>query len=124
MSDKKAIKSFMDLDVYQRAYNLSLEIHKATMQFPKHEQYGLGEQIRRASKSICANIAEGFGKQRFSSPEFRRFLTMAIGSSEEMKVWTQYSLDLGYVDKDRHAKWFGGYDEISKMLNGLHRNWK
>ena len=56
------IKSFEDLAVFQRAYALSLVIHKVSLGFPKHEQFGFAEQIRRASKSICANIAEGFGK--------------------------------------------------------------
>lgn len=67
------VRSFRDLIVYQNAYRLSLEIHKATLGFPKMEQYGLADQMRRSSKSICGNIAEGFAKQRRSSAEFRRF---------------------------------------------------
>jgi len=61
-----AVRSFEDLDVFKRAYRVSLEVHKTTLQFPRIEQWVLGDQIRRASKSICANIAEGFGKQRQS----------------------------------------------------------
>jgi four helix bundle protein len=101
METKRAeiIRSFEDLEVYQRAYRLSLEIHKASLEFPKIEQFAMADQVRRASKSICANIAEGFSKQRQSAPEFKRFLMMALGSSDEMKVWISYCLDLGYIDQ-------------------------
>src|SRR6202140_536007 len=93
------VSSFEDLEVFQRAYRVSLEIHKESLGFPKIEQYALADQIRRASKSICANIAEGFAKQRRSSAEYRRYLLMAIGSADEMCVWIRYCLDLNYVDE-------------------------
>ncbi|HEX6000395.1 MAG TPA: four helix bundle protein [Hyphomicrobiaceae bacterium] len=64
------VRSFRDLKVYQDAYSVSLAIHKMTLGFPKMEQYALADQMRRASKSICANIAEGFAKQRASSADF------------------------------------------------------
>jgi four helix bundle protein len=122
--ERKPIKSFEDLDVFQRAYALSLTIHRASLAFPKAEQFGLAEQVRRASKSICANLAEGFGKQRDSSAEFKRFLLIAIGSCEEMQVWIRYCKDLEYIDEHAFAAWYGGYKEVAKMLRGLHRNWK
>src|SRR5947209_13956953 len=88
-------RRFEDLEVFRRAYRLSLEVHRASLEFPRIEQFALADQVRRASKSICANIAEGFGKQRQSRSEFRRFIMMAIGSSDEMQVWTLYCRDLG-----------------------------
>ena len=75
------VSSFEDLEVFQRAYRVSLELHRESLRFPKIEQYALADQLRRASKSICANIAEGFAKQRRSSAEYRRYLLMAIGSA-------------------------------------------
>ena len=90
---------FEDLAVFKLAYRLSLEIHRASLNFPVVEQRALADQIRRASKSICANLAEGFGKQAASPAEFKRFLAMAIGSADEMRVWLRYCLDLGYVDR-------------------------
>ncbi len=69
---EKTIQSFEDLEVFQRSYRISLEVHKVSLNFPSVEQYGLADQIRRASKSVCANIAEGFGKRSFSSAEFKR----------------------------------------------------
>lgn len=95
------VRTFEDLDVFQRAYALSLEVHRATLTMPKVEQYALADQMRRASKSICANVAEGFGRQRASSAEFKRFLSIAIGSCDEMQVWTRYASDLGYVERRR-----------------------
>ncbi len=92
------ITSFEELEVFQRAYKISLEIHKRSLEFPKSEQYGLADQIRRASKSICANIAEGFGKQHHSKAEFKRYIIMAIGSSDEMRVWLRYCLDLSLLE--------------------------
>ena len=70
---------FEELEVFQRAYRVSLEIHRFTQTMPSAEQYDLGSQIRRASKSICANVAEGFGKQSRSKAEFRRYIQMSIG---------------------------------------------
>ena len=92
------IESFEELDVFQRSYRISLEIHSDSLTWPQIEQYALGDQIRRASKSIPANIAEGFGKQRLSSKEFKRYLLIAVGSADEMRVWCRYCFDLGYVD--------------------------
>ena len=62
-----------DLEVFRRAYRVSLEVHRASLEFPRIEQFALADQVRRASKSICANLAEGFGRQQQSRPEFRRF---------------------------------------------------
>ena len=109
-----------ELEVFRRAYALSLEVHRASLGFPRIEQFALADQIRRASKSICANLAEGFGRQRQSKPEFRRFLIMAIGSADEMQVWVFYCRDLGYVASEVAERWRGEYREIARMLSGLH----
>jgi four helix bundle protein len=114
-------RRFEDLDVFQRAYRLSLEVHRASLDFPRIEQWALADQIRRASKSICANIAEGFGKQRQSRAEFHRFVTMALGSADEMQVWTLYARDLGYIGADVAERWQNAYREIARMLQGLSR---
>lgn len=112
------VMKFEDLQVFQRSYKISLELHKASLDFPKHEQYGLADQIRRASKSICANIAEGFARKR-SQADFNRFIGMAIGSADEMRVWLRYCLDLGYIAEQQWQRWRNEYEEIAKMLQGL-----
>jgi four helix bundle protein len=109
-----------DLDVFGRAYRVSLEVHRVSLEFPRIEQWALADQMRRASKSICANLAEGFGWQRQSKPEFRRFLTMGIGSADEMQVWALYARDLGYIGNEVAERWRGEYREIARMLCGLH----
>ena len=120
---KGSVGSFEDLEVFRRAYRVSLEMHRASLGLPAIEQYALGDQLRRASKSICANVAEGFGKQRRSSAEFKRYLLMAIGSSDEMRVWLRYCLDLGYIEEPAWRRWRDEYQELSKMLQGLYTSW-
>lgn len=115
----RPVKSFEDLDVFQRAYTISLVIHRISLTFPAIEQYALGNQIRKASKSICANIAEGYGKQKNSPAEFKRFLGIAVGSSDEMRVWCRYCFDLGYINETLWNEWRDEYARISRMLQGL-----
>ena len=116
---KAKVESFEDLEVFRRAYRLSLEVHRASLKFPAIEQHALGDQIRRASKSICANIAEGYGRQNRSKAEFKRFLAMAIGSADEMRVWARYALDLGYLDEPTWRLWRDEYQTIARMLQSL-----
>ena len=112
--------SVTDLQVFQRAYQVSLEVHRVSLEFPRMEQYGgLADQIRRASKSICANLAEGFAKRAHSQAEFKRYLLMAIGSSDEMQIWSRYCKDLGYVEESVTRRWQDEYVSISKMLQTL-----
>ena len=111
--------SFEDLEVFKRAYRISLDVHRASLTMPTIEQHALSDQMRRASKSICANIAEGFGRQHRSKAEFKRFLWMAVGSSDEMRVWARYALDLGYIDEKTWRNWRDEYQIISKQLQAL-----
>ena len=117
-----ALIKFEELEVFKRAYGVSLEIHKASLAFPKIEQYALADQIRRASKSICANIAEGFAKSSESKAELKRYLNMALGSADEMRVWLRYCLDLGYINQEDWHRWRAAYEAIAKMLNGLRKS--
>ena len=112
--------SIDDLAVFRRAYQASLEVHRASLGWPREEQYGgVGDQLRRASKSICALLAEGAGRQRSSDAEFRRYVIMALGSADEAQLWCRYAHDLGYIDQARHAAWAEEYGAIARMLQGL-----
>ena len=113
------IDSFEDMEAFKRSYRISLDIHRESLTWPRIEQYALGDQIRRASKSIPANIAEGFGKQRQSKAEFRRYLIMAVGSAGEMRVWCRYCFDLGYIEEATWHRWRDDYQAIAKMLQGF-----
>ena len=113
---------FEELEVFKRAYRVSLDIHRASLEFPAIEQYALGDQVRRCSKGICGNIAEGFAKSARSKAELQRFLSMAIGSADEMRVWLRYCLDLGYITESKWQLWRDDYEEIAKMLQGLAKS--
>jgi four helix bundle protein len=78
------IKSFSDLDVYQFSYQLSMSIFNLTKDFPYSEQYSLTSQIIRSTRSISANIAEGFGRRIYHA-EFKKYLIYSAGSLEELK---------------------------------------
>ena len=117
--EREKVVSFEDLEVFKRAYRVSLEVHRASLKLPKIEQFGLCDQMRRASKSICANLAEGYGRQNRSKAEFKRFVWMAIGSADEMRVWARYALDLSYIDEPTWRNWRDEYQIIAKMLQSL-----
>ena len=111
--------SVWDMDVFSKAYKAALEVHKLSLSFPKHEQFELASQLRRSSKSVCANLAEGRAKQQGSSAEFRRFVLIALGSTDETILWLRFAVDLGYLDRVTHDDLAGRFGEIARMLNGL-----
>ena len=90
--EKKAIQSYKDLKVFQLAYDLAMEVFWSTKEFPKEETYSLTDQIRRSSRSICANVVEGWAKRIYENV-FKRHLVDSIGSCDETKLWLQFSLD-------------------------------
>jgi four helix bundle protein len=106
---RKTAKTFFDLQVWQKSHELTLSIYKFTSCFPKHELYGLSSQMRRASVSIAANIAEGFKKR--STREKLRFLSIAHSSLEESRYYLLLAQDLGY----------GQITELTKTLEDTSR---
>ena len=117
------IQSYEDLEVYQKSYQLSVEVYEQSKNMPKEETYGLISQMRRASLSIPLNIAEGYGK-RESTAEFKRFLSMAKGSCDEMKVLVDFCRDVKIFEEEYHQVLKARYDEIGKMLHSLIQRWK
>ena len=114
--------TYKELIVYQKAYKASMEIHEPSMNFPGFERSELGNQIRRASKSIPMNIAEGYGRND-SIEDFKRFLTMAMGSCEEVKVQLDYCRDLKHINGEQYQGLTSTYAEISKMLVSMKKDW-
>ena len=111
-----------ELGVFRRAYDLSLVVHRASHEWPRHEQFGgVAEQLRRASKSVCALLAEGNGRQAGSDPEMRRYVVMALGSVEEAKLWCCYARDLGYLDPVVASAWQTEFVELARMLQGFRK---
>jgi four helix bundle protein len=112
-------QSVWDLTVFQKAYRAALDVHRIAMKFPDHERFELTSQIRRSSKGICANLAEGRGRQQGSTAEFRRYVVMALGSTDETLLWCRFAKDLGYLSAQQHQELESTYAEIARMLNGL-----
>jgi four helix bundle protein len=119
----KRIGSYRDLRIYRRSYQTALEIHHITLKFPGFERSELGSQLRRAATSIPINIAEGYGRKR-SPDDFKRFLVIALGSSDEVSVLLDFVHDLKYLDDDLFAKWKAEYVEIGKGINKLIQVWR
>jgi four helix bundle protein len=108
------------LRVFQLAYALSLDLHRASLTWPKVEQYGgIADQVRRSSKAVCALLAEGVGRSRASRREFERYVVMALGSADEARLWCKYAEDLGYASGDQAAAWRASCAEVARMLQGL-----
>ncbi len=117
------VKDVRELQVFRRAYDLSLVIHQASLKFPRNEQLGgIAGQLRRSSKSVCANLVEGSGRQTGSNVEFRRFVTIALGSADEARLWCEYARDLGYAEADVVAFWIDEFGEVARMLRGLKKH--
>ncbi|MBI2074977.1 MAG: four helix bundle protein [Candidatus Levybacteria bacterium] len=117
------IKTFRDLEVYKEAYGLMIIIHKEVLKLPVYERSDLTSQMRRASKSSPANIAEGWAKRRFEK-EFKRHLDSAIGSANEMEVHIETAKDLNYWGKDLCEMLLTRYKQLGGKLTNLQRNWK
>ena len=113
------IRRYEDLLAYQRAYKSSLELHKQSLSFPKHETHELGSQLRRSTKSITMNIAEGYGKKEYSLGEYKRFLFMSIGSVNEIMTLADICTDVGYMPKEFQTAVQKRYEEIRNMLFGI-----
>lgn len=111
------MKNYKELQVWQRAFSLSVAVYKLTKMYPKEELFGLVSQMRRCSVSVFSNIAEGHG--RGSTKDFKRFLNMALGSCNELEGQLLISAEIGYIKVDEAKPLEQECTEICKMLNGL-----
>ncbi len=111
------MKDFRQLAVWEKAHKLTLSVYRATNEFPKNEMYGLTSQIRSASASIPANIAEGCGRD--GDNEFARFLQIAMGSASELDYHLLLAHELGLLDADNYNELNQSLIEVKRMLNAL-----
>ncbi len=112
------IRSFKDLTVYQKAFEQAMNIFHVTKTFPKSEQYSLTDQIRRSSRSVCANIGEAWRKRRYPA-HFVSKLTDADAEATETMIWLDFSLECGYIDAQVHKELSAEYEQIGKMLGSM-----
>lgn len=115
------INGYKDLIVYQKAFRVSMDIFNITKTFPLEEKYSLTDQIRRSSRSVCANIAEAWAKKIYPK-SFINKLTDSLGEEYETEVWLDYSLSCRYISGENHENLLNDYQEIRKMLISMINN--
>ncbi|MGA2602851.1 MAG: four helix bundle protein [Verrucomicrobiia bacterium] len=120
---RKPIRSYRDLEVYQLAYASAMDIFRATKTLPAEERFSLSDQIRRSSRSVCANISEGWAQRRYEA-KFKNRLSDAEGSASETQTWLDFGKDCGYFKLEFHKTMSGSYDRISAMLYRLAEHWQ
>lgn len=109
---------FQNLHAYKKAYPLAMEIFNISKSFPKHEVYSLTDQIRRSSRSICANFAEAY-RQRTYKANFIRILTICDGECSETIVWLNFAFDCNYISNTEYAILIKGYQEVGELLGAM-----
>jgi len=112
------LKGHRDLKVYQLAFKLAMEVFTQSKSFPQDERYSLTSQIRRSSRSVAANIAEGFRKRQYPSM-FVSKLADSDAEATETQVWLDFALECGYLLAERHKDLATGYDEVGRMLGSM-----
>jgi four helix bundle protein len=117
------VRTYSDLLVYRQAYRLALDISKVTKEFPRREQFEIGRQIRNCSRSVAANIVEGWAK-RNSAAEFKRHLIIAIGECAETKFWIDLATDEGLIEARRSGTLGSEYGKLGFMLHNLWKEWR
>ncbi len=117
------LKTVSDLEVYNLSYQLAMYVFEVCKLFPADEKYSLTSQIVRSSRSVAANIAEGWGRRIYEA-EFKKHLIYASASLEETKTWANFASDLKYIDGKTFQKLIIMMDELGAKLYKLHANWK
>ncbi len=114
----QSYRGFRDLIVYQLSFKLACEIFELSKTFPKEEKYSLTDQIRRASRSVPANIGEAWSKRRYPKV-FVNKLTDSDGESNETTIWLDFALEHKYLNKLRHNYLIEKYSKVGKMLGSM-----
>jgi four helix bundle protein len=119
------IRTHKDLDVYKLAFDAAMRIFEISKNFPREETYSLTDQIRRSSRSVCSNIAEGFRKRRYPKA-FVSKLTDSEGEAAETQTWLDFAINCKYITSDEHKELYETYENIiGKLVNMSIRpeNW-
>jgi four helix bundle protein len=115
---KSVIKTHRDLDVYQRAFAAAMKVFELSKQFPKEEAFSLTDQIRRSSRSVCANLAEAWRKRRYVAA-FQSKLNDAETEAAETQVWIEFAVNCKYLDRVKPGELYQEYDKIIGTLIGM-----
>ncbi|MCK6639541.1 MAG: four helix bundle protein [Bacteroidia bacterium] len=118
METKYGYKSLM---VYKKSYQLAMNIFTVSKSFPADERFGLTSQIRRSSRSVCANLVEGYRKREYQK-NFYSKLSICDGELGETALWLDIALDCEYITRTQHEELFKLIDEVERMLGSMMRN--
>ncbi|MFN3488484.1 MAG: four helix bundle protein [Emticicia sp.] len=115
------MSSFKDLIVYKKAFSLSMEIFEISKGFPKEEKYSLTDQVRRSSRSVCANIGESYRKRRYPA-HFISKLTDSDAENSETQVWIDFALACKYIDENTSIAFTQKSEEVGRLINHMIAN--
>jgi four helix bundle protein len=118
LNKRRDIKHFRDLEVYRRAFKAAMTIFQLTKTFPPEERYSLVDQIRRASRSVCSNLAEAWRKRQYVAV-FKNKITDSTQEASETQCWLEFSLACGYLDRTVFESLDNEYEEIIAMLSSM-----
>jgi len=111
-------RGYRDLKVYTLAYELAMEVFEVSKAFPRDEKFSLTDQIRRSSRNVAADIAEGYRKRQYPNLFVMR-LADSNGEASETEVWLDFAHDCGYLATARHRNLMDRYAEVGRMLAGM-----
>ena len=115
------IESAKELIVYQKAYQLAMDVYRFTLRFPAEERYALTSQIRRSSRSVCMNLREAWAKRRYES-HFVSKLTDCDGESNETDTSLDFAKDCGFITPEEHGRVVALNTEVRRMLGSMLQN--
>jgi four helix bundle protein len=115
---RKDIRHFRDLEVYRRAFDVAMEVFEITKRFPAEEKYSMVDQKRKASRSVCTNIAEGWRKRRYVAV-FRNKMTDAMQEASETQCWLEFACASRYISNEVFQRLDTEYEAIINMLNAM-----
>ena len=118
---KQPIRHFRELMVYQRAFAAALTVFELTKSFPADERYSLTDQIRRSSRSVCSNLAEGWRKRKYEAV-FKNKLTDAMQEASETQCWLEFASASTYINEGTFSRLDDEYEQIIAMLNSMEMN--
>ena len=112
---------FRKLIAYEKAFGIAMEIFSLSKTFPKEEKYALTDQIRRSSRSVCANLAEAYRKRRYEK-HFISKLTDSDSENSETQVWLEFAFSCGYIPKKEKDNLLEGTEEVGKLIQYMINN--
>ncbi|MFH0726561.1 MAG: four helix bundle protein [Pseudomonadota bacterium] len=119
-NERQKIRHFRELDVYRFAFGAAMTIFQITKAFPAEERYALVDQIRRSSRSVCANLAEGWRKRKYEAV-FRNKMTDAMQEASETQCWLEFASACTYIAANQFSELDKEYERIIAMLNGMEK---